>query len=68
MNNKTRGKLLSYPTIVLAAGGETEAISIVVNLYMPYIRTLSRGNKDITDRLIAKLITVVLRFKLDYGR
>ena len=59
-------KKLSYEQIEKVIVGDTEAMVELVELYMPYIRKLSCGNQDTEDRIVARLMNTVLRFKLDY--
>ena len=76
MSNRTRNnQLLSYPVIVLAAGGDVDAINTVLKHYEGYIAALSTrqlldesGNlhlcvdEALRRRLETKLITKILTF------
>jgi hypothetical protein len=76
MNEKTAtNSLLPYPVIVLAAGGDVDAINAVLRHYEGYIAVLSTrqlfdeyGNphlcvdEGIRRRLETKLITAILTF------
>lgn len=75
--NQAEQGLLSYQVIVAAKKGEPEAMEMVLQHYDRYIRELSKrkfldeqGNvyygvdKDIHDRLQAKLIRAVLSFQI----
>ena len=76
MSNRTRNnQLLSYPVIVLAAGGDVDAINTVLKHYEGYIAALSMrtfydegGNPHLCvddvlrRRLETKLITKILTF------
>ena len=76
MSNRTRNnQLLSYPVIVLAAGGDVDAINTVLKHYEGYIAALSTrqlydesGNPHLCvdevlrRRLKTKLITKLLTF------
>ena len=76
MSNRTRNnQLLSYPVIVLAAGGDVGAINTVLKHYEGYIAALSMrtfydegGNPHLCvddvlrRRLETKLITKILTF------
>lgn len=76
MNDNTKNNhLLSYPTIVLASGGDVEAINAVLKHYEGYIAALSMrtffdgsGNPHLCvdevlrRRLETKLITKILTF------
>ena len=70
--------LVPYPIILAATKGDPEAMKLVVQHFSGYIASLSmrklydeRGNayygvdEDIRERLQAKLIRTVLRFKAD---
>lgn len=70
--------LVPYPIILAATKGDPEAMKLVVQHFSGYIASLSmrklydeRGNayygvdKDIRERLQAKLMRTVLRFKAD---
>ncbi|MCB6284849.1 helix-turn-helix domain-containing protein [[Clostridium] scindens] len=70
--------LVPYPIIVAATKGDPEAMKVVVQHFSGYIASLSmrklydeRGNayygvdEDIRERLQAKLMSTVLRFKAD---
>ena len=81
MNGKYEGPkvaLVPYPIIVAATKGDPEAMQVVVQHFSGYIASLSmrklydeRGNayygvdEDIRERLQAKLMRTVLRFKAD---
>ena len=76
MNEKTaKNSLIPYPVIVLAAGGDVDAINAVVKHYEGYIAVLSTkqlfdedGNpylcvdEGLRRRLETKLITAILTF------
>ena len=70
--------LFPYPIILAATKGDPEAMKLVVQHFSGYIASLSmrklydeRGNayygvdEDIRERLQAKLMRTVLRFKAD---
>ena len=70
--------LVHYPIILAATKGDPEAMKLVVQHFSGYIASLSmrklydeRGNayygvdEDIRERLQAKLMRTVLRFKAD---
>ena len=70
--------LVPYPIILSATKGDPEAMKLVVQHFSGYIASLSmrklydeRGNayygvdEDIRERLQAKLMRTVLRFKAD---
>jgi len=76
MNEKTaKNRLIPYPVIVLAAGGDVDAINAVLKHYEGYIAVLSTrqlfdedGNpylcvdEGLRRRLETKLITAILTF------
>lgn len=66
MRNK---KLIPFEIIEKAVAGEPEAIDTVLRYYTGRIKYLStyRGhiNDDIQDRLKAKLVEAVLKFRFD---
>jgi len=59
-------KRLPYEQIEKVIVGDAEAMTALVRLYMPYIRTLNYGNHDIEDKIVAKLMVTILKFRLDY--
>ena len=59
-------KKLSYEQIEKVIVGDTEAMDELVKLYTPYIKRLSCGNQDTEDKIVARLMGAVLRFKMDY--
>ena len=72
----TTNKLLPYPVIVLAAGGDVDAINAVLKHYEGYIAVLATrqlydgyGNphlcvdEELRRRLETKLITKILTFR-----
>ena len=81
MNGKDEGPevaLVPYPIILAATKGDPEAMKVVVQHFSGYIASLSmrklydeRGNayygvdEDIRERLQAKLMRTVLKFKAD---
>ena len=66
MRNK---KLIPFEVIEKAVAGESEAVDTVLRHYTGRIKYLStyRGhiNDDIQDRLKAKLVEAVLKFRFD---
>ena len=66
MRNK---KLISFEVIERAVAGEPEAVDAVLRHYTAYIKYLSmyKGyiNDDIQDKLKAKLVEAVLKFRFD---
>lgn len=66
MRNK---KLIPYEVIEKAVAGEPEAVDAVLRYYTAHIKYLSmyKGhiNDDAQDRLKAKLIEAILKFRFD---
>ena len=66
MRNK---KLIPFEVIEKAVAGEPEAVDAVLRHYTAYIKYLSmhKGhiNDDTQDRLKAKLIEAILKFRFD---
>ena len=62
-------KLLPYEIIEKAAVGEPEAVNTVIQNYIGYIKYLSKYkghiNDDTQDRLKAKLVEAILKFRFD---
>ena len=66
MRNK---KLIPFDIIQKAVAGEPEAVDAVLQYYTAYIKYLSmyKGhiNDDTQDRLKAKLVEAILKFRFD---
>lgn len=66
MRNK---KLIPFEVIEKAVAGEPEAVDTVLRHYAAYIKYLSmyKGhiNDDTQDRLKAKLVEAILKFRFD---
>ena len=66
MRNK---KLIPFDVIQKAVAGEPEAVDTVLRHYTAHIKHLSmyKGyiNDDIQDRLKAKLVEAILKFRFD---
>lgn len=66
MRNK---KLIPFEVIEKAVAGEPEAVDAVLRHYTAYIKYLSihKGhiNDDTQDRLKAKLVEAILKFRFD---
>lgn len=58
--------LVSYEVIERAITGDTIALLAIQERHKAYISRLSRGNADMKERLNAKLLMAVLKFRLDY--
>lgn len=48
--------------------GDAEAMAALVKLYMPYIKALSYGDKEIEDMVTTKLKKDTMQFKMDYEK
>ena len=59
-------KKLSYEQIEKIIVGDEDAMVALVKHYTPYIKRLSCGNQDTKDKIIARLMGAVLRFKMNY--
>jgi hypothetical protein len=59
-------KKLTYEQIEKIIVGDEDAMAALVKHYTPYIKRLSCGNQDTEDKIIARLMGAVLRFKMDY--
>lgn len=66
MGNKN---LIPFEVIEKAVTGDAEAINTVLHHYTGYIKHLSfyhgQINRDIEDRLKAKLVKAILQFRFD---
>ena len=58
--------LVSYEVIERAITGDPIALLAIQERHKAYIGRLSRGNADMKERLNAKLLMAVLKFRLDY--
>lgn len=58
--------LVSYEVIERAITGDTIVLLAIQERHKAYIGRLSRGNADMKERLNAKLLMAVLKFRLDY--
>jgi len=62
-------KLIPFEIIEKAVAGEPEAIDAVLRRYTGYIKYLSKYkghiNDDTQDRLKAKLVEAILKFRFD---
>lgn len=57
--------LVPYEVIEKAVTGDTAALLTVQERHEAYIGRLSRGDADMKERLSAKLLEAVLKFRLD---
>lgn len=58
--------LVSYEVIERAIAGDADALLIVQERHKAYIGRLCRGNAEMKERLNAKLLMAVLKFRLYY--
>ncbi len=64
MNSKYN--LVPYEVIEKAITGDTASLLAVQERHKAYIGRLSKGNADMKERLNAKLLMAVLKFRMDY--
>lgn len=64
MNSKYN--LVPYEVIEKAITGDTAALLAIQERHKAYIGRLSGRNADMKERLNAKLIMAVLKFRMDY--
>lgn len=58
--------LLPYEVIEKAITGDTAALLAIQERHRAYIGRQSGGHADMKERLNEKLLTAVLKFRLDY--
>ena len=66
MMRNSKCNLVPYEVIERAITGDTAALLAVQEQHKAYIGRLSAGNADMQERLNAKLLMAVLKFRLDY--
>ena len=66
MMRNSKYNLVPYEVVERAITGDTAALLAVQEQHKAYIGRLSGGNADMQERLIAKLIMAVLKFRPDY--
>ena len=66
MMKNSKYNLVPYEVIERAITGDTAALLAVKERHKAYIGRLSGGNADMKERLNAKLIMAILKFRLDY--
>ena len=66
MMKNSKYNLVPYEVIERAITGDTAALLAIQERHRAYICRLSGGNADLKERLNAKLLTAVLKFRLDY--
>nr|WP_242863669.1 helix-turn-helix domain-containing protein [Anaerotruncus rubiinfantis] len=64
--NNSKYNLVSYEVIERAITGDNAALLAVQERHKAYIGRLSGGNTDLKERLNAKLLMAVLKFRLEY--
>ena len=66
MMKNSKYNLVPFEVIEKAITGDTAALLAVQEQHKAYIGRLSGGNADMQERLNAKLLMAVLKFRLDY--
>lgn len=66
MMKNSKYNLVPYEVIERAITGDTAALLAVQERHKGYIGRLSGGNVDMKERLNAKLLMAVLKFRLNY--
>lgn len=66
MIKNSKYNLVPYEVIERAIAGDTAALLTVQERHKAYIGRLSGGNADVKERLNAKLLMAVLKFRLEY--
>lgn len=66
MMKDSKYNLVPYEVIERAITGDTSALLAVQERHRAYIGRLSGGNVDMKERLNAKLLIAVLKFRMDY--
>ena len=66
MMRNSKYNLVPYEVIERAIAGDTAALLAVQERHRAYIGRLSGGNADLKERLNAKLLMAVLKFRMDY--
>ena len=66
MMKNSKYNLVPYEVIERAITGDTAALLAVQERHKAYIGRLSGGNTDLKERLNAKLLLAVLKFRLEY--
>ena len=62
----SRYNLVTYEVIEKAITGDTAALLAVLEQHKAYIGRLSGGNAEMKERLNAKLLMAVMKFRMDY--
>ena len=66
MMKNSKYNLVPYEVIERAITGYTDALLAVQERHKSYIGRLSGGNAEMKERLKAKLLIAVLKFRLEY--
>ena len=66
MMKNSKYNLIPYEVIERAITGDTTALLAVQERHRAYVGILSGGNADMKERLNAKLLMAVLKFRLEY--
>ena len=66
MMKNSKYNIVPYDVIEKAITGDTAALLVVQERHKAYIGRLSGGNADMKERLNAKLLMAVMKFRMDY--
>ncbi len=66
MRKNNKYNLVPYEVIERAITGDTAALLAVQKRHRAYIGRLSGGNANMKERLNAKLLIAVMKFRLEY--
>ena len=66
MMKNSKYNLVPYEVIERAITGDTAALLAVQERHRAYIGRLSGGNANMKERLNAKLLIAVIKFRLEY--
>ena len=66
MMKNSKYNLVPYEVIERAITGDTAALLAVQERHRAYIGRLSGGNANMKERLNAKLLIAVMKFRLEY--
>ena len=65
MKNNRGFSLLPFEVIEKAVAGDGEAMEAVLRRYDRYMKRLSKSDADTEERLRAKLMSAVMKFRFD---
>lgn len=70
MDKKYSGKKIYFRTLEKATQGDEKAMREVLELFKPYMVSLSMDNgifkRELYERLVRRLMLTVMKFRLDY--